>query len=89
MFDPVAPASVKMTDSAVGTIRAANRLGNLIPVWGLVQFAAKFFGFINRMACTGRKFLVCAGLLMADQAIHVSFRGKIKGFVLPPVAGMT
>ena len=31
----------------------------------------EYLGFLNRMACAGRKFFVGAGLLVTDQAVNL------------------
>ena len=73
VFNAVSAATEEMTDAAIFSRRPGHALGNLVPVGREVFLlvSRKNFRFFYRMTRPGGKFLIGAGLLMADEAVYL------------------
>jgi hypothetical protein len=89
MLDPVAPAAVIVAAAAGLATGLANLLGDFRKVDALDDLAraGREFGVLgDRTAEEAGRFLVLAGLVMADQTIDIGFRGQVEMLVLGTVA---
>ena len=91
MFDTVTATAGEVTGSAVFSCRTADALSDLVPFRWQVFFlvALEYRGLFRGVACTGRKFLVCSGLFVTDQAVYFGLVCEIEVFVFPPIACVT
>jgi hypothetical protein len=91
VFDPVPATAEEVAGSTVFTAWPGNALGRFVPFGRMIGFlvAFEYRCFLDRVAGTGRKFFVRAGLFVTDEAVDFSRVGKIETpGVFPSVAGM-
>jgi len=66
----------------------AHLLGYGLEINGFEHLFPKLAFLVGRVSTGSREFFIGASGIMADEAIHIFFFGKIKGFVFPPIAYM-
>ena len=89
MFYAVPAATIEMTGTTVFPGGSPNTLGHLVPIGRLKGFSHEFLRFGNRVSGAGWEFLVRPGLLVTDETVHVTLRGKIEAGVFPTITRMT
>ncbi len=89
MFDPVATTTVKVTGSTGSPAAGADMECDFFEIDRFENFFAKFLFLIRRMAAACREFFIGAGRIVADQAIDIFFRGKVKRIIFPVISSMT
>ena len=89
MFDSVITTSVKVTGPTGSPAAGTNMECNFFEVDRFKDFFAKFLFLIRRMTTICREFFIGAGRIVADQAINIFFRGKVKRIIFPVIASMT
>jgi hypothetical protein len=92
VFHTLTTAPKEVAGTACLPGRGAHVSRNFSEVGWLPNLARAFWpflGLIDGMSCASRVFLVRAGGVMADQAVHVSLDGEVKRVIPPTVSGMT
>jgi hypothetical protein len=91
VLDAVTSAAEKVTGPAVSAGGTGDTLSDFVPVRREILFAVsrKNHGLGGRIPRTCRKFLVGAGLLVADKAVDLGLVTEVEVLVFPSVAGVT
>jgi hypothetical protein len=89
MFNAVTTAAFKVTRPAGRPAAGANMESDFLEVYRLKNRGAEFFFFIWRGSTACGEFFIGASGIMADQAINICLRGKIKRIIFPPISCMT
>ena len=90
VFDPLPSSTEEVAGPAVLSGGEPHALRDLVPLGGKIGLllCGEGGGLRYRVAGHGGELLVGAGLLVADETIHLGLVGKVETLVLEPIADM-